>query len=141
VEDVERVQGGVQVSTLIRPQTFVIGLPVVVTVHHDGSVTAEVDFSELTAAMQEDGAIPDVFPEEGAEAPHVEPTPEVLAAAEAWVDGTTTFVVAWGKDRVPADAERCPCGAPIEGWRTGLPDGDSESHGHCLNAACALSTY
>lgn len=41
----------------MAPRTYVVGLPVVFTVHDDGTVTAEVDLSEASSAPWEDSGI------------------------------------------------------------------------------------
>ena len=51
--------GWARLSVAAKPadtsRTYVIGLPVVVTVHDDGTVTYEVDLSEASEAPMEDG--------------------------------------------------------------------------------------
>lgn len=51
-----------------EPRTYVVGLPVAVTVHDDGTVTYDVDTSEAGQAVSEADAPDDVVTDEQAEA-------------------------------------------------------------------------
>jgi hypothetical protein len=96
---------------------YLVGLPVWVDL--DGVVT--VDMGEMGSALDEAGASYDLIRKlDGIYLGEIR---------EARVVMFTT---------VNTEGDPCPlCGAPVHTWRTSDPEGDSETHGHCLNRSCA----
>lgn len=114
------------VPPVAKEAVYVVGLPVAVTIRPNGEVVAEVDLSEVVDGITEE----------------YELDATAIRLLEEWRDGWDHRIVSFPKaPEHEAWREPCPCGAPILTWRTTLPDGDSEPHGHCLNASCSLSTY